>query len=60
MSPRYKAGYTTASSRPVVVDRNPLQGGGGPYTRRFCSRRCADEAGDREIETGQPSPWSDF
>ena len=34
--PRDKAGYTTASAGSVIVVRNPLQGGGGPYTS-FCS-----------------------
>ena len=40
VSPRFKAGYTTASAVFTVVNRNPLQSGGGPYTS-FCSSSTA-------------------
>lgn len=40
VSPRFKAGYTTASAVFTIVDRNSLQDGGGPYTS-FCSSRAA-------------------
>jgi hypothetical protein len=40
VSPRFKAGYTTARAVFAIVKRNPLQSGGGPYTS-FCSNRTA-------------------
>jgi hypothetical protein len=36
VSPRFEAGYTTASAVFAFIERNPLQSGGGPYTS-FCS-----------------------
>jgi hypothetical protein len=40
VSPRFEAGYTTASAVFAFIERNPLQSGGGPYTS-FCSSRTA-------------------